>query len=302
MTAHRDEPDEGEREMREFVASLGHDLDALRARHADDPPIDLLRAARAGTLPPGLQERVSRHLESSAWSRALLEGADDEAPVPALSKNDEDRLWRRIQTSAAPAPVPRISGGRSNRRWWVPSLAAAALAGVVIWTVSRDDVSTPAVPETPVAVAEPPSKPALVLALDKPDVRLGPGALTFRGAEVTPFVEAVEPAFEAYRQGDYVTAERLFAGLAERYPAAGEIRFYQGVSRLFVDDPRGALSAFQEAARTADDTFADDIAWYRAVAEERAGNRTDAAALLQQLCQGTGPRRAAACDALPAFQ
>jgi hypothetical protein len=288
--------------MREFVASLGDDLDAVRARHADDPPIDLLRAARAGTLPPELQERVSRHLESSAWSRALLEGADDEAPVPALSKNDEDRLWQRIQTSAASAPVPRVSVGRSSRRWWVPSLAAAAIAGVVVWTVNRDEMSTPAAPEPPVAVAEPPSKPALVLALDKPDVRLGPGALTFRGTDATPYLEAVAPAFDAYRRGDHGEAERLFTALAEHYPAAGEIRFYQGVSRLFLDDPRGARSAFQEAARTADDTFADDISWYRAVAEERGGNRADAAALLQQLCQGTGPRRAAACDALPAFQ
>jgi len=59
-------PDNWDRDERETVESLEAELEAMRARHAGDPPVDLLRAAQADVLPTDLEAIAEEHLAQSA--------------------------------------------------------------------------------------------------------------------------------------------------------------------------------------------------------------------------------------------
>jgi TolA-binding protein len=287
--------DDWDPEERDALQDVREDLDALRARHAADPPVDLLRAAQGLALPDELQAAADRHLAESAWSRTVVEGmADADA---GLSRGDEERLLARIRKTAD-ASQPRQSG--RSRYWW-PAMAGAAAAGLVatVWITTRESgpQPTPAQPEATVAVAPP--APAFELPLDKPEIKLSVAALTWRGASTeNPFLSDLKPAIDAFRGSDYEAADRAFSTLATKYPDSPDVLFYHGVTRLFLKDAPGAIQMLARAERAADRTFAVDIVWYRAVAEQRAGNPAAARERLAGLCAQPGERSAAACDAL----
>ncbi|HTK30270.1 MAG TPA: hypothetical protein VL309_11990 [Vicinamibacterales bacterium] len=289
---------------RSALGSLREDLDALRVRHLGDPPLDLLQAARAGALPDPPGDAVAEHLEKSGWSRALAAAADaldDEAPVPA------DRVLARIRAGSA-APRPQRHAG-----WiWVPALAAAAI--VILAVVlsrpaptapeSADARSAQVGPAAPAAGAAPAASPARFrLPLEKPDVRFTAAALVLRGEGQTParFVDAAAPAVSAFRAGDFAAAAREFAALQPRYQTSVEVSFYLGVSRLFLGSPEEARAALEAARRHDDGSFAENIGWYLAVADERAGRTADARSELDRLCGGGGPQAPRACAAAKAF-
>lgn len=287
-----------DRDEREGLAGLEKQVEAMRRRHRDDPPFELLRAARGDALPPDLQAAVSEHLSDSAFSQTLSDGLgqDDE---PLLTKEESDRLFARIVKEAGRAP-------QSARGWgWFRSamIGATALAAAsVMWfVVNRQPAVQPlAPPESTVAVAQPPPLPPFLLPLEKPDVRLSMAALTWRGTATADnqLLADLKPGLDAYRQGDYATANRELTALDARYPKTIEILFYQGVSRLFVNDLQGAIASLTAADALGDRMFADDVSWYRAVAEQRAGNVAGARARLEVLCRAKGDNAARACTAL----
>ena len=292
MTDLRDDWDLDERDA---LAGLSDELEAIRRRHGADPPLELLRAARAEALPDDLQAEVARHLSTSAWSRALVEGASSEA---ALTAGDRERLLARILTEARRQ--------ETTRTWkWLrpailgPALLAAASVAWLVWSGGGVPAPTEA-PEATVAVAQPPPAPApFLLGFDKPEVRLSLAALTWRGSTGdNPLLADLKPALDAYRRDDYDAARRELSVLGVRYPGAIEIPFYQGISSLFLNDLPGAITALSAAEKIGDPTFADEISWYRAVAEQRAGNVTGARQRLDALCRGNGRSRTRACEAL----
>jgi hypothetical protein len=289
-----------DRDERDAVEALRTELDAVQARHAEDPSLGLLRAARADALPEPLQENVGDHLARSAWSRALAQGLDD-ADV-ALNPSEESRLLARIQRDAKRSIEPRA--GRSWR-WNIALAGAAALflvaGSVVIFRniLIQQPAPQQRQPEATVAVAPPPPAPVFRLALEKPDVKLSPSALTWRGSGgENRYLADLKPAFDAFRSGDYATADREFSTLSARYPSAVEVSFYQGVARLFLNDVPGAITSLTAAERLADNSFGWDVGWYRAVAEERAGNVAAARDRLSRLCRLPDVRAPGACDAL----
>ena len=287
-----------DREERDALQPLEEELRALRTRHASDPPLDRLRAAGVDALPPDLQAATAEHLVESRWSQALVDGAN--AGSGDLSADDEARLLERIRRDRR--------SGRARRAFrplvWSSLLAAAAAAVIAVVMVER---SRPApvgpVSGVPLDAAPPPSaQPAVTrfqLSLDKPDVKLSPRALTYRGlADGADFASQLKPALDAYREGDYARADREFTALAPRYPQAVEVFFYQGIARLFLNDVAGADVSLSAADRLADESFATDVAWYRAVVDERLGRLADARARLASLCaQGNQPRQRSACEA-----
>jgi hypothetical protein len=128
-------------------------------------------------------------------------------------------------------------------------------------------------------------------------------ALTWRGSKPASdngnqLLTDLKPGLDAYRRGDYATADRELTALATRYPGTIEILFYQGVSRLFLNDLAGAITAFDAADAVGDPTFAADVTWYRAVAEQRAGNAANARTRLEAICSARGTDAARACTAL----
>jgi len=207
--------------------------------------------------------------------------------------------------------VAKQSEVRSARGWWRPVLAGASIAVAVIlvavwsWRGTLRTSPTPSRVQTTEAqapreaAAKPPVPRHAVLPLEKPDIILSVYALTWRGSTTeNQLLADLKPAVDAFRQGDYARADREFTALEPKYPNAIEVFYYGGVSRLFRDDPGRAIAALQRAEALADATFAPQISWYRAVAEERAGHPAESRARLDTLCRGTSVRAAGACDAL----
>src|SRR6266850_4074534 len=164
---------------REALRGVQAELEALRKRHENDPPLDLLRAGHHDALPPELQADVTDLVSKDAWSRALLEGLD-EADM-SLSPEDQDRLLVRIQKKAT-QPKERPA----RWRWMRPALAASALAVVflAVWS-SRSMLrpsSTPSSEQTREMTAVPPAGRQVQLPLDKPEMISSAAALTWRGA------------------------------------------------------------------------------------------------------------------------
>jgi TolA-binding protein len=290
-------PDDWTEDEARVVAPLDQDLDEVRARHQHDPSLKLLRAADADALPDPLQADVAAGLAESPWQRALVAGAAE--TETGLDRAAEDRLLARIKAeagSSAPARVLRFPQA------WRPVLALAAAAVLVTAVVLR--LRAPQLPASiattpaPATATTPAAAPSFVLTLDKPDVKLTATALVRRSTgRDAKFVDDVAPALNAYRAGDYQTAAAAFVRVQPQYPDAVEIPFYLGVTRLFLDDAAGAVSSLDAARRVTDDTFRADVAWYLAVAEERAGNRTAARSGLDALCNGQSNYAARACAA-----
>jgi hypothetical protein len=299
--------DDWDAEERDAMAGLEGELAEIRRRHAGDPSLAMLRAADADALPPDEQARVTRHLQESPWGRVVVEGlraADADADVH-LDAESEQRLFDRITREAhAAAPKPAAAA----RPRWRPamiysSLAAAAvlILAVVVMRPGREDSPTPAGPTPPAVTTTTPVEPVSI-AFDKPEVRLSASALTWRGdPSANPFLRDLAPAFDAYRAGDYPRAAAVFDRLATVYPDAIEVRFYQGASRLLAGDAAGAIAPLEAAARLRNATFADDVAWSLAVAQQRAGRSSEARARFADLCRGASPHAAAACAALTAL-
>jgi hypothetical protein len=296
----RTDRQEWDREEREALASLENQIAAMRLRHEADPPFELLGAAHADALPSDLQAAVTEHISASTMSRTLAEGLGDDQPT--LSTADQERLFARIMKDAGRAGEPsRIWS------WFRPVLLGSGIVAVasLVWLVSSETevAERMSPPERTVVVALPPAVPPFLLPFEKPDVRLSMGALTWRGSSPTnadgnQLLADLKPGLDAYRQGDYATADRELTAIASRYPGTIEILFYQGVSRLFLNDLPGAIAALDAAEGVGDRTFADDVWWYRAVAEQRSGNAAGARARLDAICRGPAEGAARACAAI----
>jgi hypothetical protein len=87
-----------------------------------------------------------------------------------------------------------------------------------------------------------------------------------------------------------------FDRLSAVYPESIDVLFYQGVSRMLAGNEAGAIAPLEAAARLNSAPFADDVAWFLAVAQQRSG-RPEARAGFAALCRGRSSYAAAACAA-----
>ena len=290
--------DDWDAEERDALDGLDGELAEIRRKHQDDPSLAMLRAADAGALPPEEQARVARHLQDSAWSRAVVDGLRDTGAVDHLDAAAEDRLLARIKREAQAAAMP------SSRRRWAPAIALGGLAvaaTVLIAVMVSPGPDMALVPDgTPAPpIAEPARDTRLPqIAFTKPEIKLSPSALAWRGdASANPFVRDLAPAVDAYRAGDHAQAAAAFDRLSATYPNSIEVLFYQGVSRMLAGDDAGAIAPLEAAARLNNQTFADDVSWYLTVAQQRSG-QSDTRARFEELCRGAGAYAAEACAAV----
>lgn len=291
MSKPRDDWDADERDA---LDGLEGELAEIRRKHQDDPSLAMLRAADADALPPELQTRVERHLEHSAWSRALIDGLRETGADDRLDAEAENRLLLRITREARAASVAPARPLWPSLALGGFALAATVLMAVMVSRSGRDTVVTP--DDAPQVATATPTAP-LKLAYAKPEVKLSPSALAWRGdASANPFVRDLAPAFAAYRADDYPKAVAEFDRLSAVYPESIEVLFYQGVSRMLAGHDAGAIAPLEAAARLGSTTFADDVSWYLAVAGQRSG-RPDARARFADLCGGKSTYAAAACTA-----
>ena len=253
--------DDWDAEEHDAIAGLDDQLEIMRGRQAADPPLELMQAARAGhTLEQSFNDLTSR------------------------------RIWATIQHRLGQAS-PR----RSSWRWAAAALATAATIAVAV-TVNRP-AQTPVVTSQPSAVTPPPAP--VRIEFTKPDVKLSPAVLSWRGnGAESAYVRDLRPAIEAYRSGNYADAETLFATIASSYPTAIEGVFYLGIVRMLRNDFAGAVAPLAAAAAMAEPAFADDAAWFLGVAEQRSGRTDEAMRRLGELCKAGGPRANDACGAI----
>jgi hypothetical protein len=292
--------DDWDDDERAALDEVRDEIRALQDRHRGDPPLDLLRAARAEALPDTLSDAATDHLASSAWSRALVEGADGvDTPIDLVA---EDRILSRVRAKVRQEQPAR----RRFRVWlWAPALSAAVIV-LAMLVLRRSGTSepvalapaqAPAATPSPATAAAPAPSSVFHLPFDKPEVRFTATALVLRGAGGGPrFVDVVAPAVRAYRAGEYGTAAREFASLQPRYSNSVEVFFYLGVSRLFLGDAEGGRVALEGARRLSDDAFGPSVDWYLAIADERGGHVSEARAALDRLCGGSSEYHDRACD------
>ena len=290
-------PDGWDDDERDIPEELERELSNLRGAETA-LPLDVLRAAGTGVLPEPLERAAADYLAREPRARqlvdALIEGAE-------LDPHSEARVYARISRE-----LPRTSA--SPRVWtgsWqiAAALGAIAVAGVLWSTLRRDQSPAPSIavtqpaPTPPAAAASRPE--TFLLPLERPNVRIGLRSLTWRGAERgNPIMAALKPALDAFRAGDYQRADAEFTVVSKTHPNLIEVALYQGVSRLFLNDVAGAKVSLQSAEKIGDASFANDVAWYLAIADERGGDRAAARARLVQLCPNAAgdPRACAALE------
>ncbi len=239
-------------------------------------------------------------------SKPRYDSDADERDAGADNRLDDasvDRLFtppsREVGTSA-----PAMSKRRGIAGMITGGLALAATVTVAVM-VSRsgpDTAIAPAIEPAPApsSAATGPiteQRRAAPISFTKPDIKLSPAALTWRDGSNNPFLRDLAPAFEAYRAGEYPRAVAAFGKVSPAYADAIEVLFYLGVSRMLAGDDAGAVAPLEAAARLRNDTFADDVAWFLAVAQQRSG-RPDVRNRFAALCDGKSTYAAAACAAV----
>ena len=262
MTSH----DDWDADEKEALSGLEDQLAVMRRRQAADPPIDLIAAARSETLP--------------------------EQPLDSVT---EQRVWARIGREL-PLPQQPARSRVPDARWLAGALAAAATITIAVVMNRNGDTAPASVTPAPGTSRPAPAPP--VIEFTKPDVKLSPAALTWRGTGAEgPFMRDLKPAIDAYRTGAYADAESSFVSLADRYPRAVEVQFFLGVARMLRGDFAGAVAPLTAAVALNEPTFVDDAAWFLAVAEQRTGRTNDALRRLGELCAAGGTRAQEACAA-----
>lgn len=308
-------PQDGwDEQERDALDDLGATLDALRARHAGDPPVDLLRAARHDALPGVLQLAAADRLAADPWSRALTDSLSE--ALPAVDRVREDRVLAQIRAAVAAPAASRswwASWRDSSWRVWATATAAALLVAAVwlarphVRTPDEPPAPSPASPTAPAASPAPATAPGraasaaptIDLPLDAPVVTLSLAAVTWRAeGRQNPLLADLKAPLDAFRAADYARADPAFSRLEATYPRAVEVFFYGGVARLFIGDPARASVSLARAADLADESFAADVAWYRAIAEHRAGRTPAARPLLEDVCRSDNTHARQACVAV----
>jgi len=289
-------------EERALLDGLHDALDEVRQRHAGDPPLDVLAAADGDALPEAWQAGVRAHLDQSRWSRTIVAGSA--LPERPLSEVDEARLLRRVTHGA----------GRARRVGLLllgGALAASLLIAMALWPGTTDDAPLPVsiddAADRQVARAEP-AAAFPPLDLEPPPLEAPLAALTLRGdgdaagergaADSRAYVEALAPAFDAYRAGDFQAADLAFGDAAERFPEAFEVLYYGGISRLMLGRHGTAVDALEDALSQAAPDRRAEVSWYLAVALQHAGRDAEALARLRALCEAGGNFGRRACAAV----
>lgn len=292
------EPDE-ERFLREF----GPKLDALRARHAQCPSLESILAAQSAALPEDAAVRLAEHIASCDWCRAL--GNDvREFEFPGATPETERRIRARVFAGVKPvAPQP----WRLPWRWLVPLGAAASLVLTVLLVRDASRLSPPPEATTatrPESGAGPVGqtgalRPTTVFRLEKPPVRLPlAAAMVWRGegdSDRARFAGEFKAAMTPYRADEYAPAAARLARLSREFPSSPEVLFYLGVCQLFLEREQEAIASLERAHRRTTGDQLREVAWYLALAHQRAGQMDRAEALLSGLCQGANPYSAQAC-------
>lgn len=284
-------------EEQEFRRELEAALAANRAAAGPCPKTDLLMAARSG-VPLEAARAIERHVALCPICRQLSQDLA-EHEFPSVSAAEDRRIrarWQRAGTQPAHFWL---------RSWQMLSLAAVITASVMVMVVVRSTRQAPTVPKMVTRAVPPAPATTDVFTLAKAAIKVpATAALTFRGGSNAgkAYLGDLAAALEPYRADDYAEAARRLESLSRKYPDAAEPLFYAGVSQLFLNQNDAAIRLLEAARQHPGDTLRDDIAWYLAVAFDRAGRTADARREAEALCMDPGEYKERACAAANAIK
>jgi hypothetical protein len=109
----------------------------------------------------------------------------------------------------------------------------------------------------------------------------------------TKFPREFDEAIKPYVAADYAAAADRMRELAARYPTAPEPLVYGGVSELIRGNAEQAADLLTRAAPLTREVFAEDIAWYLALAHRAQGKPAEME--LRTLCAVGGDHGPQAC-------
>ena len=297
MTQPWSDLDESERE---FLSAHGEAVEAAHKRHAGCPDLSLLVAAKGESLPPELHDRVLAHLGQCALCR-MLSNDLEAIELPGLSLEQRAQIRARIEQVGNVPARPKVSF--SPWTWLLRPipLAAAAVALLVVGSVLVLQ-RAPERPQTRVSAPAPAPQTlnAAMLPLEKPPIQIEPSdELVWRGGspQSDSYQTQLKAALDLYKKDDFAAAARNLERLDRSYPQKAEVKFYDGISKLFLEDYPAAIRQLEAAKRLAKPPREYEAAWYLAVAEQRAGQSDRAMSELQNLCRTNSQYAMPACEA-----
>lgn len=182
---------------------------------------------------------------------------------------------RQVLRAGESRPLQARPRQARSRRAWLGAAVLAAAAALVLFI--RRDGAVPLLGRlTPPPFAGAPIRGA----------RDATAALVARG-------------MKAYSDRDYRAAARDLSSAAER-DASPSVAFYQGVSLLLANDPRGALAALRRAYEPAEGPYADDARLVAAKAWLRLRMADSALAELQRVSSVARARAESFSDSIRA--
>jgi len=290
-------------EEKALLREHGASLEALRARHADCPRLDMMLALQAGVLPEESAQKVSAHVAKCSFCQILLKDMADESLLGATLE-EENRLRGRVLAATKPqTKTAKATGGLFSIWFWraVPlgALAAAAIA-LFVW-VRLHQSPSPTV--TPVAVVKPMPKPdvSMLLQWEKLPIKLqAQSILVFRGSPRNAqekYASELTVAMTYYRDDKFTEARERLQGVVRDFPKGVEGQLYLGISELKLEQNSDAIAPLQAAQKLGPEQYRDDATWYLALAYLRTGDLQSGRTELQKLCRGKSTYSDRACAA-----
>ena len=279
--------------------ALRQEAAAWQLARSGCPDPDLLLARRSELLEANVRAALDDHLASCDACARLVSDLDSmqlDAPDPAI----ESAVLARVRKSGPPSQF-----------WRLPLAAALVIgcAGTFAWwmraPVAPVAPSAPIAPVAPVPPVSPvsPVSPVAMWTVEALPVRVPLSAVgVSRSAENRAASAALLDALVPYQAGRYADAIPALREVARLYPESGEAALYLGVTLLLADQPGDALAPLERAAGQVETARRADVEWYRATAEQRAGQTSEARDRLAALCTAAGGYQQRACAATQALR
>jgi tetratricopeptide (TPR) repeat protein len=278
---------------------LREEASAWRASRTSCPDPDLLLVRESELLEPAVRAALEAHVKTCDACARLAADLESLA-LGAPTSTTADAVLARVRQRGSSMPFWRlplaaalIIGCATAIAWWTrsayaPHSASASAANTATADKTADKPGASVASVTPlVALWTVEALPVRVPLSSVGVSRSGDAT----GDASTALMHALVP----YQAGRYAEAIAALHKVVAEHPQSGDAWLYLGVALLLADRPQEALAPLERAAALVDASRRMEVDWYRATAEQRAGQATAARERLHALCGQPGVYQQRAC-------